>query len=678
MGGDVAGISGDILKRLKSVLLQCGPFSSDGALNATFVDARLAPWQDSIPHADDPQTRVNFTIEFLQDQESAEGENALVLLLRILSGDKDPGDACHRRLVQLAHDLSRALSGFEASEDVIVPFVDVAGATGFVNREDELQRLNVERLRASRSPYTLINAPAGYGKSHLLKRLANDIQADDVLRARWRFRYVDLRSQAPKSGEVLDPLELGEVSDPELGEVSDPELGEVSDRSPSPRSGDLRRTTEDRPSPRSGDLRRTTEDRPSPRSGDFRRTTEDQVTYIMRALMGGEMPDPSPDLATRIDYACDYILHKLTLPPSPGRERPAVLLIFDGVERLEAAVQQWLYDLLYVLRQRIQPGYREIFTVRVIIAGRNVEAFWEGYQRAHSMPPAPQRINLSPFDQYAIQDLIWRRVEASQIPLDDQTVIQIATEVAYLSGGHPKVICGLVDDLAEQLFAIGPPVAYFARNRAYLVRRYLSPVADELEQSIAAPIRDAVKALSVFRRVSGNTVEALADAEVLPPETDAVDLLRDLIDAQLLKAQSVREPFYRDHLIRRVLSLDAAYRSAESRAHYMRLNALALDLYAGWIHEGLQDPYLGPTQRLLSVVEWLFHALQAALQADDMSEQDVRTALRGHLEDLTETSDLSTVRTLIMKEIREDVELCYLLDHCLGEQGDAILEGLAA
>ncbi len=624
MGGDVVGISGDILKRLKSVLLQCGPFSSDGALNAVFVDARLAPWQDSIPHADDPQTRVNFTIEFLQDQESADGENALVLLLRILSEDKDPGDACHRRLVQLAHDLSRALSDFEASEDVIVPFVDVAGATGFVNREDELQRLNVERLRASRSPYTLISAPAGYGKSHLLKRLANDIQADDALRARWRFRYVDLRSQVSKSGEVLDP----------------PELGEVSDRSPSPRSGDLQQIT------------------------------EDQVTSIMRAVMGGARPDPSPDLATRIDDACDYILHELTLPSSPDKERPAVLLIFDGVERLESAVQQWLYDLLNVLRQRVQPGYREIFTVRVIIAGRNVEAFWEGYQRAHSMPPAPQRINLSPFDQYAIQDLIWRRAEASQISLDDQTVIQIATEVAYLSGGHPKVICGLVDDLAEQLFAIGPPGAYFARNRASLVRRYLSPVADELEQSIAAPIREAVKALSVFRRVSGNTVEALVDAEVLPPETGAVDLLRDLIDAQLLKAQSVREPFYRDHLIRRVLSLDAAYRSAESRAHYMRLNALALDLYAGWIHEGLQDPYLGPTQRLLSVVEWLFHALQA----DDTSEQDVRTALRGHLEDLTETSDLNTVRTLIMKEIKEDVELCYLLDHCLGEQGVSILE----
>ncbi len=577
-----------------------------------------------MPHAEDPQARVNFVIEFLQDQESADGENALVLLLRVLSEQKDPGDACHRRLSQLAHDMAHALSSSEAPERADGSDVDIASANQFVNREDELQRLNVERLRASRSPYTLISAPAGYGKSHLLKHLVYSIWVDETLRQRWRFRYLDLRW-----------------------------------------SGDLRRTGE-KVAPRSGDLQRTEE-------GGLRRTIEGQVPCIMRALMGEMVPSPLPALAASVDCACDYILHELTFPSSGG-ERAAVLLIFDAVEQLEAEAQQWLYDLLNVLRQRVHPGYREIFTVRVIIAGRNVEAFWDGYQRVHPMPPAPQRINLSPFDQYAIQDLIWRRAAATQIPLDDETVIQIATEVAYLSGGHPKVICGLVDDLAEQLFAIGPPEVYFDRNRERLVQCYLTPVADELEQSISAPIWEAVKALSVFRRVSGNTVEALVDAEVLPPGTDAMDLLRDLIDAQLLKAQSVREPFYRDHLIRRVLSLDAAHRSTESHARHAQLNALARDLYACWIREGLQDPHLGPTQRLLSVVEWLFHALQT----EDISEQHLRATLQEHLEALTEASDMRTVRALIMKEIKEDAELCYLLDHRLGGDAAAILDGLVA
>ncbi len=453
----------------------------------------------------------------------------------------------------------------------------------FVNREDELHRLSVERLRASRSPYTLVSAPAGYGKSYLLKRLAYEIHSNAELCQQWRLRYIEFGHDdvAPVLHIAREIMERTFQSDPDVSEV------------------------------------------------------------------------------------CDYVLRELTAPVAGGDPRRAVLLMFDAVEKLSDLARQWIYALLRNLYQRARPSeYRELFAVRVIIAGRSVQQFWEGYMQAGPVPPAPRRIVLSPFDQYAVQDLIWSRAAAAHIPLDDQTVIQIANEVGYLSGGHPQVIRNLVEDLAAQVFAIGPIFAYFERNRARLIRRCLVPVADALLQSVDPVLRPAVRVLSIFRRVNGNTVEALVAGGFLPPGTDVVDLLQDLIGAHLLSAQSLREPFYRDHLIRRILALDVAYRSEASRAQYEQLNCLALDLYARWIREGLQDRHLGPLQRLLSVVEWLFHALQV----ETLETHQVREGVQNHIRILgAETRD--DVVGLIVEEIRNDVEICYLLNHRLGDEG---------
>ena len=47
-------------------------------------------------------------------------------------------------------------------------------------RARELHLLKVERLKADRSPYTLISAPAGYGKSRLLLHLVQTLAADEA------------------------------------------------------------------------------------------------------------------------------------------------------------------------------------------------------------------------------------------------------------------------------------------------------------------------------------------------------------------------------------------------------------------------------------------------------------------------------------------------------------------
>ncbi len=95
--------------RLRQTLLRCGPFDNDNVLRATFNDLRLRPWYHKVSQADTPEARVNLLIDLLQSQSNAEGENALVLFLRVLTEQHDPDDACHRALARLAVDVARGL-----------------------------------------------------------------------------------------------------------------------------------------------------------------------------------------------------------------------------------------------------------------------------------------------------------------------------------------------------------------------------------------------------------------------------------------------------------------------------------------------------------------------------------------------------------------------------------------
>jgi len=461
-----------------------------------------------------------------------------------------------------------------------------SAAGPFVNRVDELGLLNLERLRASHSPYVLISAPAGYGKSYLLQHLIATTRADAVLRQAWHVCYVDMS-----------------------------------------------------------------------------RSAADQVEHVLQAITERS----SPGQADRsVDAACDTVLQELTATTS--RERRALLLILDAVERLDDATRAWLYAFLHQLRSRTRPGQREIFTVRVIIAGRDVEAFWERFEGADPRPPAPQRVQLMPFDARAIRELIWQQAQAAKILLDDQMVDEIADQVAYLGGGHPQIIRGLVDAVAEKFFAIGPVADYFEQQRERLAQAYIGPVADALLESLDPGIGPVVRTLSVFRCVNANTLQALIQAGMLPAQIDEVILLGQLQRAHLLTGPGIKDPFYHDRVLRRVWALDMAHRSPESRAQHQRLNQCALELYAAWIQnlgQELPDTPLKATQRLLSVVEWLFHALQS----QELDERALRSGLEGHVAVLSAGEQTLSVAELIVDEIRQDPEVPYLARQRLGAGG---------
>jgi tetratricopeptide (TPR) repeat protein len=105
----MAGIPSHLSNSLREALAECEQFETDRDLRALFTDKSLAPWRNSLPQANTLMGRVDAVIGFLHDKHRRDGSNALVLLLRVLSGKLDAEDDRHDRLVELADGLEPVL-----------------------------------------------------------------------------------------------------------------------------------------------------------------------------------------------------------------------------------------------------------------------------------------------------------------------------------------------------------------------------------------------------------------------------------------------------------------------------------------------------------------------------------------------------------------------------------------
>jgi tetratricopeptide (TPR) repeat protein len=103
--GSILGISAELLNELRDTLLDCGPFDTAHELNALFVNARLIPWRNRLPEANNPLERVEITIDFLNAQSNEEGENALILFLKVLIDRMNRQDQCWHKLNALVRAL---------------------------------------------------------------------------------------------------------------------------------------------------------------------------------------------------------------------------------------------------------------------------------------------------------------------------------------------------------------------------------------------------------------------------------------------------------------------------------------------------------------------------------------------------------------------------------------------
>ncbi len=109
------GISSNLNKEIRNLLLQCGGFESEQRVNTLFTDQRINSWAHDIPQANTPFDRVNNLIAFLHKRFNTHGQNGLVLFLNVLQDTVPKNDSCHPELASISYalelELAKNLSG---------------------------------------------------------------------------------------------------------------------------------------------------------------------------------------------------------------------------------------------------------------------------------------------------------------------------------------------------------------------------------------------------------------------------------------------------------------------------------------------------------------------------------------------------------------------------------------
>ena len=115
------GLLPDLYKRLLDTLVVHPHFESNEKLRAAFIDARIHLWRNTVPQADNVDTRVRRTIDYLYERHNTEGKNALVLCLQVLGECVDPDDALCSELLTLADEVEAYLKTGQAKHILSPP-----------------------------------------------------------------------------------------------------------------------------------------------------------------------------------------------------------------------------------------------------------------------------------------------------------------------------------------------------------------------------------------------------------------------------------------------------------------------------------------------------------------------------------------------------------------------------
>jgi 8-oxo-dGTP pyrophosphatase MutT (NUDIX family) len=99
----------DMKNRLKAVLLSCDKFQSSRQLQTVFSDNRLIPWKFSVPEGQTVSERIDNTVDWLIGRYHRNGENALVVFLKVLGESIHYNDANYQKLIDLADEVSGSL-----------------------------------------------------------------------------------------------------------------------------------------------------------------------------------------------------------------------------------------------------------------------------------------------------------------------------------------------------------------------------------------------------------------------------------------------------------------------------------------------------------------------------------------------------------------------------------------
>ena len=383
---------------------------------------------------------------------------------------------------------------------------------------------------------------------------------------------------------------------------------------------------------------------------------ENSVPFILKSIKG-ERATSDADETTIREKICEYVLGKMSMPVGDGPLRN-ILIAVDSIDSLAPADVEWFSSVIHdlIVGSYVDYERRETsFSVRILLAGVDPESFWRSYVRWEELTGgyrivAPKRLSLSAFDDLAVQDLINRRVRSAKIPLSTASLPDVSHELQYLSGGHPQVVCEILDELIDKKFLQYKD--YLRRHRERLVRNHVSKVVKNILRCFpSAEDQKDIKTICVFRLIDLNTLTRLLLNNLVSKKVN-INLLGVLCENKILNPPNAQKLFYHDDIIRRILFLDLSYGRHKDRDLVQQAHKCAWSLYYEWIEAHREQhsyPYF--------FVEWLFHSLQIADLRDELIFEEWKTLLSF----VQSTSlPLGDLKRAIKEMIETDSEVRYL------------------
>lgn len=369
------------------------------------------------------------------------------------------------------------------------------------------------------------------------------------------------------------------------------------------------------------------------------------------------------DLETARRQVCDTILDNLSVHPASGSSC-GVLLLIDSLDDLPPESEKWLFG---VFNEVVTGSYTDYpsdnpaFAVRLILAGAKIEAFWNRYKkwekaagRKYSLR-SEYSLVLSAFKKKDVEDLINRKrknAKLSEVKLD---VSDTAEKLLYLSGGHPAVINGILDELIRRKFRGLDD--YLVRNLERLIGSHISGVVWKALQNYSPERQMDIKTVLIFRMVALDILARLRQENLISWNEDNACFLGFLRDQQFLHFNKETSS-YRDEILRRIIYLDFAFASCQHTAHIQKVHRCALEYY-----EGLLEQEGEP--RSAYFIEWLFHALQRA----DLPEDEIISKWKALLSAFRPGKILpEDLKQSIGEEMQKDIEIRHLYRRRFGSE----------
>lgn len=670
MGDIPSGLYG----RLQETMLKCGPFDSDDKVKAFFLDERLSPWRNQLPTAHDPTSRVQLLIGYLGERYDDSGKNLLTLLLRILSERTSPRDACHQELAKLADLLEQELvTAEEATHTPATPGnqitdtevaepdfekeirqalldlgEDIAEDTPsdvvlrlwrkhipeltkrpkppgpdlmpeFENREIELRKLQRNDIL-----HFVITAPAGYGKTYLLKKA--ELEFSNI---GWTCVYVDIK----ELWERYSPLKANHLLAEFYFILAEKFAGKFG-------------------------------------ASEILKTCENVVQQdnLIRA----------EDCFARL--VTEYSRYE--------QGNLGIVLLIDSVEYLSEPAAKWLLrEFVPDLRSRKQAGiiFKTLFAGRIFKRSEDelnklLIELWDQIPFRHVW------IELEPFAHEVIQSMVvtWASRQGPQISLRDDTLNLIAANVNKISGGHPKCIKDILIQIAQDT-NLGVDQRYFDRRNEVFFSDHVVPVIEEIRKLVSPEYLTAfLRSISVLLYFNRDIIDAFLRSGIdfeLPESITADKLLQELASTRLVKPCENLLGFYEDAIVRKLFVAEMKLRD---RDYYSRVNGLAYRInHELFTTEDLPQPLAGIPQVYVGLQAFYHYINSMHYPCDNMTNletplpdgEKLAEKLIEYLRGLRSQFryDVRDLRKRFVTQLKEIEDINLLFEEILGEQETKML-----